>query len=166
MKNKKVIHFLNNFELYICDVLLAVTIVVATLAVVMRYVFNNSLIWSEEVCRFSFVWISLLSTGYAVNHGGHLMVDILTMFEEKIPGITKGLELIINIIWVAFCIYFAKEGFITAASSMQLSPALSIPMTFVYAAVPTGAIIMGIRVLQKTYIDFIASRKAGKAEEV
>jgi len=166
MKNNKLIHFLNNFELYICDILLAVTIVVATLAVIMRYVFNDSLIWSEEVCRFSFVWISLLSTGYAVNHGGHLMVDILTMFEAKIPGFTKALELVINIIWMGFCVYFAKEGFITAASSMQMSPALGIPMTLVYSAVPTGAIIMGIRVLQKTYVDFIASRKAGKAQEV
>ncbi|MBR4410899.1 MAG: TRAP transporter small permease [Firmicutes bacterium] len=166
MNKKNIIHFLNNFELYICDILLAVTIVVATLAVIMRYIFNDSLIWSEEVCRFSFVWISLLSTGYAVNNGGHLMVDVLTMFEEKIPGVIKGIQLVINIIWVAFCIYFAKEGFITAASSMQLSPALGIPMTLVYGAVPAGAIIMGIRVLQKTYIDFIASRKAGKAEEV
>ena len=166
MKNKKLIYFLNNFELYICDILLAVTIVVATLAVIMRYVFNNSLMWSEEVCRFSFVWISLLSTGYAVNHGGHLMVDVLTMFEAKIPGIIKGVELVINIIWIAFCIFFAKEGFIAAAATMQLSAALRIPMSLIYGAVPAGAIIMGIRVLQKTYIDFIASRKAGKAEEV
>ena len=166
MNKKNIIHFLNNFELYICDILLAVTIVVATLAVVMRYVFNDSLSWSEEVCRFSFVWISLLSTGYAVNHGGHLVVDALTMFEDKIPGIIKALELVINIIWVAFCIYFAKEGFIASANSLQVSAALRIPMSIIYFAVPAGAIIMGIRVLQKTYIDFIASRKAEKIEEV
>lgn len=166
MKKDKVIHFLNNFELYICDILLAIAIVVATLAVIMRYVFNDSLVWSEEVCRFSFVWISFLSCGYAVNHGGHLMVDVLTMFEAKIPGVLKGLELIINIIWVAFSIFFAKEGFIMAASSLQSSPALGIPMTIIYGAIPVGVTLMAIRVLQKTYIDFIASRKARKAEEV
>ena len=164
--NKKIIHILNNFELYICDVLLAMTIVVATLAVVMRYCFNDSLVWAEELCRFSFVWISLLSCGYAVNHGGHLMVDVLTMFEEKMPGVLKGLSLVTNIIWVAFSIFFAKEGLIMASSSLQSSPAMGIPMAVVYGAIPVGATLMAIRVLQKTYIDFIASRKARKAEEV
>lgn len=166
MDKKKIIHFLNNFELYICDILLALTIVVATLAVVMRYVFNDSLTWSEELCRFSFVWISLLSCGYAVNHGGHLMVDVLTMFETKIPGALKALELITNIIWVAFSIYFAKEGLIMAMNSLQSSPALGIPMAVIYGSIPVGSTLMAIRVLQKTYIDFIASRKARKAEEV
>ena len=164
--NKKIIHILNNFELYIRDVLLATTIVVATLAVVMRYCFNDSLVWAEELCRFSFVWISLLSCGYAVNHGGHLMVDVLTMFENKIPGVLKGLELFTNIIWVAFSIYYAKEGLIMASSSLQSSPALGIPMTFIYSAIPVGSTLMAIRVLQKTYIDFIASRKARKNAEV
>ncbi len=166
MNKKNIIHFLNNFELYICDILLALTIVVATLAVIMRYAFNDSLTWSEELCRFSFVWISFLSCGYAVNHGGHLMVDVLTMFENKIPGVLKGLELITNIIWVAFAIYFAKEGLIMASSSLQSSPALGIPMAVIYGSIPVGSTLMAIRVLQKTYIDFIASRKARKDEEV
>ena len=166
MNKKRIIHFLNNFELYICDILLAETIVVATVAVIMRYIFNDSLTWSEELCRFSFVWISLLSCGYAVNHGGHLKVDVLTMFENKFPGILKALELITNIIWVAFSIYFAKEGLIMASNSLQSSPALGIPMAVIYGSIPVGATLMAIRVLQKTYIDFITSRKARKAEEV
>ena len=163
---QKIFHFLNNFELYLCDILLMLTTAVATAAVFCRYVLNDSIIWAEEVCRFSFVWVSLLSCGYAVNHGGHLIVDVLTPFEDKIPRfITKGLQLFVIAVWLGFCAFFAIEGWTKAFETTQISSALEIPMTFIYLAVPVGSIIMGIRLIQKCYWDFAASKAGKEAEE-
>ena len=163
---KKIIHFLNNFELYLCDILLMLTTTVATAAVFCRYVLNDSLIWSEEVCRFAFVWVSLLSCGYAVNHGGHLIVDVLTPFEDKLPRfITKGLNIFVTAIWLGFCVFFAIQGWAKAFESTQISSALEIPMTFIYLAVPVGCIIMGIRIIQKCCRDFGAKKSEKEAEE-
>ena len=160
MNKEKIIHFLNNFEVYLCDILMMLTTVVATAAVFCRYVLNDSIIWAEEVCRFSFVWVSLLSCGYAVNNSGHLIVDVLTPFEDKLPSfITKGLEVIVTAIWLGFCIFFAIQGWTKAFETTQISSALEIPMTFIYLAIPVGCIIMGVRIIQKCYWDLAGKRK-------
>ncbi len=158
MNAKKLLHFLSNIELYICDVLLALTIVVATLGVIFRYFLNDSLTWSEEVCRYSFVWISMLSTGYAVMNGGHLYVDLLTGLETKFPVMKKYLRLVVTVIWLGFCVYFAKQGWQVVSFTMEHSAALSIPMNLVYAAIPVGCVIMAIRLVQKTFIDYFPKK--------
>ena len=45
--------FLNNFEEYFCVWTLAIMTIVVFVQVVMRYVFANSLSWSEELARFT-----------------------------------------------------------------------------------------------------------------
>ena len=40
--------------------LIAVLLAVMGLQIVMRYSFNASLIWAEEVCRYLLIWVSLI----------------------------------------------------------------------------------------------------------
>ncbi len=45
--------------------------------VVLRYAFNSGLVFSEELSRWAFVWMTFLGAIIAVKEGGHLGTDML-----------------------------------------------------------------------------------------
>jgi len=68
--------------------------------VVMRYVFRNSLSWSEELARFIFMWLSWIGASYAVKERSHFRVE---MFADLMKGRGRvRFELLILVVWFAF----------------------------------------------------------------
>lgn len=63
---------------YVC----ATTVVVMALMVftntVFRYIFSSSIVSTEEVCRFLFVWGTFLATITVWHENGHIAVSMLT----------------------------------------------------------------------------------------
>ncbi len=45
--------------------------------VVLRYLFNTGITWSEEAARFLFVWLTFLGAVGALNENQHLGVDLV-----------------------------------------------------------------------------------------
>ena len=58
----------------LASALLIASVVVMTMQVVLRLVFNNPLSWPEEVVRYFFVWVVFLGSTVAVTRGGHIRV--------------------------------------------------------------------------------------------
>lgn len=149
----KIIQLLNEkFEEYILIGTLIATVSIIFLQVVMRYVFQNSLSWSEELARYIFLWQAWIATAYAVKKSKHIRVDII---KKYIPKDKQNiLELLVLIVWVMFTILFTYEsGKLTMAvfSSQQTSPAMRIPMGIPYASVPVGCFLMSFRLMQEIY---------------
>ena len=127
---------------------LAFNVALVFLQVIMRYVFHNSLYWSEELARFVFLWFSWLGASFAVREGAHLKVTILADRLGDFPK--KSLELASLLIWIAFSAFLTYQGArIThfVASMGQTSPALYIPVCVAYASVPAGSGLMTLRLL-------------------
>ena len=62
---KKILKWLDdNIELYICVFLMSFMTLLVFVQVVMRYVFNNSLSWSEELARYTFIWLIYIGISY------------------------------------------------------------------------------------------------------
>ena len=53
-------------EEYFLVISMIAMVVIIFLQVVMRYVFNNSLTWSEEIARYIFLWQIWIGVSYAV----------------------------------------------------------------------------------------------------
>jgi C4-dicarboxylate transporter, DctQ subunit len=53
---------------------------VAVAQVIARYVFNNSLYWSEEVILYSFITMSFLTMGMGVRYASHISVEAVYAF--------------------------------------------------------------------------------------
>lgn len=66
------------FEENAIAIILGLMTVVTFVNVVLRYVFNSSLIWGLEVTLILFAWLVLLGVSYAVRVTAHLGVDALT----------------------------------------------------------------------------------------
>ena len=55
----------------------AMMIVIVTLQVALRYGFNASLDWSEEISRLLFVWSMFLAIPLGIREGAHVGIELL-----------------------------------------------------------------------------------------
>lgn len=138
-----------NLEKYLLVVLLSSTVILIAFQVFMRYVMENSLSWTEELARFLFIWMVYIGISYGVKERRHIRVDAALHLLSK-----KGQKLIrifADVLFMVFCILIIKQGILVAMGLYnfgQTSPALSIPMAYVYLASPMGLSLTVIRLLQ------------------
>lgn len=129
---------------------LAFSVVLLFIQIICRYVFHNSLSWSEELARYLFVWQCWLGISYSAKKGTHLRITVI----HKLFGKTGRdvLEMLILLVWMGFCVYLMYRGFeLTAMTARygQVSTAMRLPMQYCYAAIPVGAGLMLIRLIEK-----------------
>lgn len=60
----------------------ALMVVVVSAQVVMRYVFNGSFDWADEVSRLAFVWTIFLAIPLGIRDGTHVGIELLV---ERFP---------------------------------------------------------------------------------
>lgn len=57
---------------------MAAMVVVVSLQVLLRYAFNTSLDWAEDIARLLFVWSIFLAIPLGVKQGSHIGIELLT----------------------------------------------------------------------------------------
>jgi TRAP-type C4-dicarboxylate transport system permease small subunit len=92
------------------------------------------------------IWSTFFGAGCVYKHSGHISITVLqNLVPEKVSSILQLLVhalcmvLFALIVWYGI-IYFGKQG-------NQLSPALRLPMRYVYTCIPIGCSIMFIHAL-------------------
>ncbi|SMY07867.1 TRAP transporter small permease [Flavimaricola marinus] len=80
--------FVHNFEETVIALLLGLMTLLTFVNVVLRYVFNSSLIWSLEVVLVMFAWLVLFGIAYGFKVTAHLGVDaVVNLFETPVRRI-------------------------------------------------------------------------------
>jgi TRAP-type C4-dicarboxylate transport system permease small subunit len=139
-----------NLDEYILLSMLAFSTTLIFFQVVMRYVFSNSLSWSEELARYMYVWQTWVASSYAVKKGRHLRVTSLV---DKAKGKKRTyIELLVLVLWLCFAVFLCVKA-VSLCSVLfgrgQTSPALGIPMWVAYSAIPAGTALMSFRLIQE-----------------
>lgn len=127
---------------------LVVTVVVISIQVIMRYVFNASLSWSEELTRYIFIWQIWLGTSIGFREGKHIKVELLQSMLG--PKGKINLEIVGSLIWIATNLFFIYNGTLLTADLLgkhAMSTALRIPLGLVYASLPVSCFMLVIRQL-------------------
>jgi TRAP-type C4-dicarboxylate transport system permease small subunit len=102
-----------------------------------RYVTENPLIWTEEVARYLFVWITLVGAAAAVRSNGHFGLDLL---RQRLPLLRKPLGALTMLAVAVFFALLLWTGIgETRQAALQMSPALQVGMQWPYLALPVGA---------------------------
>ena len=119
----------------------SIMVVVTAINVFTRYLFNYSIIWSNELARYMFVWITFLGGSVVLKRSE---LARMTALLGKMPRcLQKVVIAVIEILVIFFSIYAAKYGWIQAVNvKAQLSPAMHVSMFWVYISVPVGFVIM------------------------
>lgn len=141
---------LRNADEIILMIFLAAMCIVLALQVFFRYVLNTPLIWSEEVARYLFVWITFIGAGYGVRK--HLHIEMTFLFIKLPKQAQKVIQIIINIIAIIAFAYIIPESIKFMKSQHILSATtFSMPLSVLFSAVPIGIAILIIRIIQDTY---------------
>ncbi|MBM7608808.1 TRAP-type C4-dicarboxylate transport system permease small subunit [Lysinibacillus composti] len=156
-------HLDEHIETYLSATLLIFFSILCVFQVVMRYIFNESLTWSEELSRYAFVWFVYTSAAYAVRYQRHVKFNFLVYLLHKIsPVYSQILKIIALFCWIAFLLfvdYYSIQTVINQFNLGQVSPANRIPMYIVYLGLPLGALLMTFRVSQHIINSFIELKR-------
>lgn len=143
-----------NFEKYLLIASLVFIVLLIFLQVVLRYVFDSSLAWAEELARYVMLYQIWIGAAFAVKSDAHIRVTILP---DRLKGKSRiKFEIILIAIWMVFAAFMTiKSGQLTniLLQRGQLSTAMLIPMGYAYASVPIGCGLMVIRLAQKLLIE-------------
>jgi TRAP-type C4-dicarboxylate transport system permease small subunit len=132
---------------------LLLMVLVVFLQTFCRFVIFQSLTWSEELSRYLFVAIIALGVNLATSN--HLFVKI-----EIIDGYLKGQALfLMNVVRKAIAMYvsfiFVYSGYeLIKIGGYQVSPAMSIPMSILYAIIFVGFVLNAIALVVDTWEQF------------
>lgn len=138
-----------HLEEYLLVYLLIMIACIMMLQIIMRYVFKASLSWAEEFTRYCFVWSVFLSISYSIKKGSMLKIDAVTSLMPK--KVQKVISLLVEIIVFVFLLTLLinSSGVIERlVKSGQTSPAMELPMYYVYAATIVGFALGVIRSAQ------------------
>jgi TRAP-type C4-dicarboxylate transport system permease small subunit len=141
----------DHFEESISVVFFSLMIILIFSQIIMRYIFNYSIVWSEELARYLFVWLIYLGASLGIKNDSHLKVDVVYMIVPK--KLHKYIQLFSNIIFLGFTLVIFRQGIPLVYDMLfvrnQLTPALQIPMGAIYTIIPFAALLMSLRLLQR-----------------
>ena len=143
---EKIYHLLNKAIETFLVLIFSLLVLDVVWQVLSRYVVGQSSSFTEEFARFALIWLTVLGAAYINGQKeGHLSMDFLL---SKLPlEKQKKRQKIIQLIMAIFALVVMIIGggnlvYITLKLG-QISPALLVPLGFVYAIVPiSGAIII------------------------
>ena len=136
--------------------------VVIPYEVIGRYVFQKMNIWTGEVSTYSLVWASMLGGAVGLKKG--YMVNMTSVVESVPPAAAKLLRMLAFICSLAFFgAMFGYGLYQTIYSWKQTSPAIGLIMSFPYAALPTGFLIMFFLTLEE-FLRFLGLGAKGGAQ--
>ncbi|MFV0291843.1 MAG: TRAP transporter small permease [Paracoccus sp. (in: a-proteobacteria)] len=112
----------------------------------LRQLTGHSLPWADEVARYTMIWMVFLGAGLALREGAHVALgNLQTAFPSRIGMALRILVLALLLIFFAVMIGTGWNYMIR--SQYQLSAALRLKMSWVYAAIPVGFILLTIHLL-------------------
>jgi TRAP-type C4-dicarboxylate transport system permease small subunit len=164
---KTSITVLDNIEGYLCKFFLSFFVILLFFQVIMRTVFQNSLAWSEEASRFAFVWFAFLGASYAARLGAHNRVTFQFKLFPKIVGDVS--QIIADGIWLVFNAIMTVKSIEVIRDMMEFpfySPALDIPMQYVYMLFPFTFTLMSVRIIQVNILKHILKREIADVDDI
>ncbi|WP_065239946.1 TRAP transporter small permease [Gallibacterium genomosp. 3] len=114
-------------------------IIVILLQTFTRFVIFYSLPWSEELSRYLFVAMILLGFNVAISEGNLIRIDIIDNYMNGKKKLFLQYIRIFSAIFVNI-IYIYSAYHLMNLGSYQLSPAMQIPMYFIYSVILIGFI--------------------------
>jgi TRAP-type C4-dicarboxylate transport system permease small subunit len=146
--------------LLVCSALLVLLTLSVFLEVVIRYVLNAPLSWTEEIARFALIWFAMLAAAVAARRGVHFAFRWgMKPFPESVRWPVRQL---VNVLVIVFLSFLLVQGIGTlGVVSDQTAMATEIDMRIPYAAIPVGmGLVLLIYVIE--VVDAVLSPWTGR----
>jgi TRAP-type transport system small permease protein len=118
--------------------------------VVLRYLFNSGLEFSEEVSRFTFVWLTFIGAVIALKEGLHLGMD--TVVKRLGRRGRLACYWISHLLMLWCCVLLWQGSWEQAKVNLgNYAPVSGIPIAAVYGVGLFASVLMGITLLQNLW---------------
>ena len=163
----KVLSFLDKVLTFFEEWTLFISVMVALVAlffnVILRYGFNYSLAWSEELVREVIIYTTFIGCCAAVKNRSLIKIDASV---QIFPKLKVPLTFFSNFVVMIFSLMMIYYGWLIAAlqvRTQQKTIIMQIPLVYLYSILPLMGVLMLIRVIQVFYQD-IQEQLAKKAQ--
>ena len=128
--------------------LLLISVALNVTQVFTRYVMNDPLFWTEEMVRYTTVWLTFVGAAAASLYGDHM--DMNLFLEVKSRRFQAFHQAFLQIVILAFCVLIIWQGTkFCILNGMQTAPATGLPMLYVYGATVVGSVLLALVTLHK-----------------
>lgn len=126
--------------------LTVVMLVCVVWQVIGRYLLGSSTSYTDEMARFLFIWVSLLGAAYVLGRRGHIAITGLINFAPARSRRIIDLLIFLLVVLFAAVILCVGGGILVerALRLGQVSPAMLLPVGYVYAVIPISGVLTAI----------------------
>ena len=146
----KALTLFENWTLFFAVMIGLVSLVVN---VALRYGFNYTLAWSEELVREIIIFTTFIGCSAAVRNRNMITIDALP---QMVPALKKFLAFLSHAATLFFSAMITYLGWKMAALQLmthQKTIIMKIPLVFLYAILPLMGVMMFIRTIQVIHED-------------
>jgi len=146
--SKKLDTFLTNIEEWTLFVIVMVTLAALFANVVLRYGFNYTLAWSEELGRIAMIYTTFIGTSLSIKRGAVIRIDALV---QIVPKLKRGLSIYSDLLMLFFAwmmVYYGYRMTLMQYTTHQVTIIMQIPLVAVYSIMPVMGITVFIRTIQ------------------
>jgi C4-dicarboxylate transporter DctQ subunit len=139
---KSVSRYFTSMQTTVCSLLLAFMCLMVVLQVVLRYVFNFSFVWSEELIRYLMIWMVMIGSALVQDKNEHVRIDFFPMLAG--PRGRRAMETLFRLCTLVFLAIIAIKGVkMVYFNRLFESSGLRVSMLWASLAIPVGALLMG-----------------------
>ena len=124
--------------------------------VVLRYGFNYTLAWSEELVRIVIIDSTFVGASAAIRQGAMIRIDAVV---QVFPKLKKWLTLYTHLLMLGFCgimIFYGYKMTHLQWLTHQKTIIMQIPLVIVYAVMPVTGVMLLYRTLQALVNDALS----------
>jgi TRAP-type C4-dicarboxylate transport system permease small subunit len=151
----KILTFFEEWTLFLS---VAAALVALFFNVILRYGFNYTLAWSEELVREVIIYTTFIGLGVAIKNGSMIKIDALV---QLVPVLKTPLSYFSNLVSIVFALMMLYYGWKIAELQVitnQKTIILQIPLVYLYAVVPLMGATVLLRTIQVMHRDYVESR--------
>jgi len=116
-------------------------VIVTLIQVFFRYVLNNALIWSAELTKLVFIWMTYLGSAVAINRSRHMRVEtVVGLLPQRVQ---QYIDIAMHVLVAGFLVvlmYYSTN--VIARTAHILTSALRIPRSILFLPVFIGGAFM------------------------
>ena len=130
-----------NKVVHVVLIALMVVLVISVLCQITFRFFDHSIAWTEELARYSMIWMTFLGAAYALATRAHIGMELLV---DRSQGMMKQIFIVVAaVVCLVFFVMMVVNGFELSMRVMsQPSAVLQIPMGIVYSVIPVSGFIL------------------------
>jgi len=143
-REPRVLRWISAVEHSLGAILITIIALLVFTQAVQRYLPVSGWVWSGELARYSMVAVTFIMCGYLLGQGQHITIQVIDRYIT--PGARRWVKRFASVVVLLICLAFVREGWaLVTETSGQVSAAMQMPMTYLYAFPLIGFVLAGLR---------------------